>query len=97
MSDTQYAAVAADLAALRAVVRALARTQVRRSHVALDDMLDYLQAEAARLAVATPEPKADPKASAAALEDWIDALKAEAALWDVEPAYAGGRRIHFLD
>lgn len=73
MSDTaRVDAVAADLAALQAVVRALADVQAGRSRTALCDLLQALQTQAERLAV-----DEDPAAQAV-VEAWIDDFRERA-------------------
>jgi hypothetical protein len=97
MSDRETPTLAAKIDALNIVVKALARSQAKRSPAAIHDMLDYIAVEADRLTAASHFVDSNLKETVVALDTWIDDLKREAALGDFETANAGGRRIHFVD
>ena len=76
-SDLQLRALSVDVAALQAVVRALARSQARRSQSSLCDLLQALTVESDRLR--DPATANDDHAGACGVLDaWIEDLKDEA-------------------
>ena len=81
-SDDKIEAVSADLIALEAVVRAIARSQARRSPTALGDLLQALETEAHRMAERSEMPGdaglAETTSARAVVEAWIEQLKDEA-------------------
>lgn len=72
MSKHELRAVGVDLIALQAVVRALVRTQARRSPTALCDLLQALSVEAERL-----RDHVEDAGPAGVLEAWIEDIKEE--------------------
>lgn len=80
MYDPRFAAITTDLIALEAVVRALARTQARRSRSALMDLLESLSAEADRIRTSPAFSGVDRDGVCGVLEAWVEDLKAEALL-----------------
>lgn len=80
-SDDKITALSADLTALEAVVRALARTQARRSPTALGDLLQSLEAEVHRMrdqADISGSGEDEARSAQAVVEGWIEHLKDEA-------------------
>lgn len=80
--DDKIEALSADLVALEAVVRAIARVQARRSPTALGDLLQSLEAEAERMAAQADLPgdtgQEGARSAQAVVEGWIEDLKDEA-------------------
>lgn len=78
MYDPRLDAITTDLTALEALVRALARTQARRSRTALADLLDSLSTEADRIRSSPAFGGIDRAGVSGVLEAWIEDLKVEA-------------------
>ncbi len=80
--DDKIEALSADLVALEAVVRAIARTQARRSPTALGDLLQSLETEAERLGGQADLPgdmgQDEARSARAVIDGWIEQLKDEA-------------------
>ncbi len=81
-TDAKIEALSADLTALEAVVRAIARSQARRSPTALGDLLQALEAEVHRMTDRCELPgdtgQDEARSAGAVVEAWIEELKDEA-------------------
>lgn len=80
-ADDKISALSADLVALEAVVRALARTHARRSPTALGDLLQALETEVHRMRDQADLPGSgedEARSAQAVIEGWIEQLKDEA-------------------
>jgi len=78
MHDPRLDAITTDLTALEAIVRALARTQARRSRTALADLLDSLATEADRIRSSPTFGGVNRAGVCGVLDAWIEDLKVEA-------------------
>lgn len=81
-SQVRLQALSIDLVALEAVVRALARSQARRSPTALGDLLQALSEEADRMgetvALFGDSARGEAGCAQAVIEAWMQELKEEA-------------------
>jgi len=78
MYDPRLDAITTDLTALEAIVRALARSQARRSRTALADLLDSLSTEADRIRTSPAFGGVDRTGVCGVLDAWVEDLKVEA-------------------